>query len=137
MLIWAEVVGLCCCSCCLHIHLARRLLLPLLGYEAELVVPRLSETADERFFKKLIDRQMELLAQDTSTMADIPTMIFHADHVAYLVEANRIQVARDGFLKVDLTGIIGLLDKTIAPALVIGARKDAVFVVDDGGDFLA
>lgn len=117
--------------------LARRLLLPLLGYEAELVVPRLSETADERFFKKLIDRQMEFLAQYASTVAYIPSMVFHANHVAYLVEANRVEVARDGFLKVDLARVICFLDKAIAPAIVVGAGKDTVFVVDDRGDFLA
>ncbi len=42
--------------------LARCLLLPLLGYQAEFVVPLLAETADKRFLQKLIDRQMQFLA---------------------------------------------------------------------------
>ena len=123
---------------CLRIFfLTSTLLLPLLGYKAELIVPLLTKTADKRFLQELIDRQMQFLAQYTRTMADIPTVVFHADHIPHLVEADGIEMAGDGFFEIDLARVVCLLDETIAPTIVVGTGKDTVFVVDNRGDFFA
>ena len=56
--------------------LIHTLLAPFFGCQAELIIPFLPKPADKWFFKELIDRQMQFLAQHSSTMAHIPPMIF-------------------------------------------------------------
>ena len=56
--------------------LIHTLLAPFFGCQAEFIIPFLPKPANERFFKELIDRQMQFLAQHASTMAHIPSMIF-------------------------------------------------------------
>ena len=56
--------------------LIHTLLAPFFGCQAELIIPFLPKPADKWFFKKLIDRQMQFLAQHASTMAYIPSVIF-------------------------------------------------------------
>ena len=79
---------------------------------------------------------MQFLAQDTSTMANIPTVVLHPHHIAYLVEADGIQVAGDGFLEINLTSIVCLLNQTIAPTIVVRSGKDAVFVIHNRSNLL-
>lgn len=80
---------------------------------------------------------MQFLAQDTSAMADIPTMVLHPYHIAYMVETNGIEMTGDRFFEINLTRIIGFFDKAVAPAIMVGSSKDTVFVVDDGCDLFA
>ena len=38
-------------------------------------------------------------------------------------------MATDGFLKINLTGVVGLLYQTVTPSLMIRASKDAIFII--------
>ena len=80
---------------------------------------------------------MQFLSQNACAMTDIPTVVLHSNHIAYLIEADRIQMARDGFLEINLACVVCFLDETIAPTIVIGAGKDTVFVIDDRGHLLS
>ena len=80
---------------------------------------------------------MQFLSQNARAMAYIPTVVLHPNHIAYLIEADRIQMARDGFLEINLARVVCFLDETITPTIVIGTSKDTVFVIDDRGHFLS
>ena len=56
--------------------LIHTLLAPFFGCKAEFIIPFRAKPADKWFFKELIDRQMQFLAQHASTMAYIPSVIF-------------------------------------------------------------
>ena len=80
---------------------------------------------------------MQFLTQNACAMTYIPTVVLHPNHIAHMVESDRIEVAGDGFLEIDLARIVGLLNEAIAPAIVVRTGKDTVFVVDNRGDLLA
>lgn len=80
---------------------------------------------------------MQLLSFLAGAVADVPTVILQAYHVAHTSKTNGIEVARDGFLEVDTPCPIGFLYQAIAPTIVVGTGKDAVLVVDNGGNPLA
>ena len=73
-----------------HITLDIFLCLQFLGYSEKFVVPLLSKTADEWLLEKLIDGNMKFLSQHTCAMANIPAMVLHPDHIAYMIQANGI-----------------------------------------------
>ena len=64
-------------------------------------------------------------------MTDVPTVILNTHIITYLRQANRVQVARNRFLEVYSPRVVCLFDETIAPTIVVGAREDTVFVVDN------
>ena len=70
-------------------------------------------------------------------MADVPSVVFQSYHIAHFGEADGIEMAGDRFLEVNLARTMGFLYQAVAPAVVVGAREDAVLAVDDGGNALA
>ena len=105
-----------------------------MGSKTYFVIPRLPEASYERFFQEYIDREVQLFSFLAGAMADVPSVILQAYRVAYTRKTNGIEVAGDGFLEVYTPCPIGFLYQAIAPAVVVGTSKDAVFVIDDGGN---
>ena len=69
------------------------LFVPFIGCEAQLIVPVLSETADERFTKELIERQVQFMPQLPRAVADVPAMVLQSRQVPYSGQAYGIEVA--------------------------------------------
>ena len=80
---------------------------------------------------------MQFLAQHTSTMTDIPTMVLHPNHITHLIKTYRIQMTRNRFLEIYLSCIIRLLNQTITPTIVIRTGKHTILIIDNRSDFLA
>ena len=59
----------------LRMGLEIALAVQLIGHGAELVIPDLAETADERSLQKPIDGQMKTAAQLATATADVPLMV--------------------------------------------------------------
>ena len=101
------------------------------------VVPGLAKPTNQRLFQKLIDPHLLAPAQHLARLADFPAVIVHGREVGILLQPYGVEVARDGFVEIDLPGPEGLLDGTLAHAVPVVAGKDAILTVDNRGHQVA
>ena len=105
--------------------------------EVALIPPGLAETADERFLEELVEWKGETTAEFNTTAADIPTVVVHAYSAGYVLQADRIEMAGDGFLEFGAAFSIGSVEYTIASTIGIMIGKYAVTIVHNAGDQFA
>ena len=103
------------------------------GGKVALVPPCLSEASDEGFFEKLIDGELEFLAEVASGLADVPFVDIHRGDAAHFGETDGIEGAGDGLLPMETTATIGGVDGAESASSFI-FHKHAVLTVDDLGD---
>ena len=60
--------------------LFRRLFFQFFGYEAQLVVPFLSELLYEWFAQEAVDGHVEFLSERDGTLADVPAVVAESAH---------------------------------------------------------
>ena len=107
------------------------LFLPLSGNLLKSLVPVLSETADQRFLQKLIDREFLFLTQYLCGFADTPAIVINRFERVVLFHTYRVKVAGNRFIERELTFAIGLLHRTLASSVRIITGKNTVFPVYD------
>ena len=86
-----------------------------MGEGAELIVPLLTKSADERLAKELVEGQVQLSAFVAATTADLPAVVVQADGtIAEPLFTNRVESAADWFHEVCLSGATGTFEGTKA-----------------------
>ena len=103
------------------------------GYEFELGIPVLAEAADEGFLEELVDGEVLLLSLEHSHLAHVPAVVVEGTVGAILAYADRVEVARYGFVEGDTPLAVGALDGAVAAATLVVAGEHAVLAIDDGG----
>ncbi len=112
------------------------LFVPFFGYEAQFVVPLFAVFSGERLFQKLVDFHAVGFAERFCALAHIPLVVVHGLEGGELVDADGVEVARDGLVEVCLAFAVGLFDGAFAHT-VVKVGEHALFLAYDGSHQVA
>src|SRR5690606_5563175 len=88
----------------------------------ELIIPRLTILTDQRFFQKLVQRNLEFLAEGAGGGTDTPFVIVDRFEIFFLRDPDGIQVAADGLAKGNFSILVGFFYPTLQDALLVVMR---------------
>ncbi len=109
----------------------------LLASEGQLVVPFLSETADERFAQELIDTDALRTSEYLGTLADFPAVVVDGGERGVFLNPQWVEMAGDGFVEINLAFAESLLESAEAHAIGAVAGEHTVLALDNLSDEVA
>lgn len=103
----------------------------LLSGKIEFVIPLLAEPSNEGFAEELIGSDAKFATERLGRAADFPAMQIDRREAVILLEAHRVEAARDRFDGRDFSGASSLLEGTETHAIGGVSAIDAIAPLDD------
>src|SRR5574344_808584 len=101
-----------------------------------LIPPCFSKTTNERLFEKLIDGELQFLAQFTCWLTNIPFVDIDGCDSSHCGQAHRIERTRNGFLPMKASIAIGRINGAESTCPLV-LDKHTIFLIDNLGDKFA
>lgn len=109
------------------------MLVVLVDFFEEVVVPGLAETTDKRAFEVLVEGDTTGVAAFYGTTADVPLMVVDGYEGAVNVDTDGIEVAGDGFRKIYFSVAVGFFYCAVGCSVLTPGDVGTFLVVDEWG----